>query len=121
MNFLAKILLLVCVLSFLARPTAAQEPQVGSGLLCNTAAQAQKVATDGPTAVQQVNAEAGDNACAYAQVLYVRGETVARISSRYGSFEVVAVMVVGGVTPNGFVHIKPTPQFTLFATRDKEA
>lgn len=122
LNFLAKLFLLVCVLSFLTRPTAAQEVVSGKGLACDTADQAREIANSGPSAIERVNAEAGTRACWVVEVLFIRGDTVAKVSSRFGTFEIVEITVVGAITEYGPRPIQPAKQYTLFASsRDKEA
>src|SRR5215510_11774436 len=85
---------LVLPLLLLAAPVGAHEIEAGSGVICDTREQAQRLALllddDAQAAIQTVNAEAHDsNACALASVAYVRGAKAGTARSKAGTFEIV--------------------------------
>src|SRR5262245_60356426 len=81
-------------LLLLAAPVGAHEVETGSGIICDTREQAQRLALllddDTQAAIQAVNAEAHNaTACALATVAYVRGAKAGTARSKAGTFEIV--------------------------------
>jgi hypothetical protein len=104
----------------------AHEIETGSGVICDTPAQAQRLAIlldhDAQAAIRTVNAEAHDaNACALATVAYVRGAKAGTARSKAGTFEIVEVLVVGVETRRGLMQASPAVYFTLFKVEERPA
>ena len=113
------ILAVIIVGSFRAK---AQE--IGRGLICDTKEQVERFVAeyngDTEATVAAINGEVLPAACAIAPILYIRGERVSEVSGGGFSFEVVAIIVIGVVTPRGILHSQPLPQFTMFLLPGKE-
>src|SRR5215475_9848405 len=100
-------------------PARAHEVETGTGVICDTREQAQRLALlldkDAQTAITTVNAEARDpTACALATVAYVRGAKAGTARSKAGTFEIVEVLVIGVGTGRGLQQASPAVYFTLF-------
>jgi hypothetical protein len=113
-------------LLLLAAPAVAHEIETGSGVICDTREQAQRLAflleDDAQAAIRTVNAEADDaNACALATVAYVRGAKAGTARSKAGTFEIVEVLVVGVETRRGLQQASPAVYFTLFKVEERPA
>jgi hypothetical protein len=113
-------------LLLLAAPVGAHEIETGSGVICDTREQAQRLALlldhDAQAAIQTVNAEVHDaNACALATVAYVRGVKAGTARSKAGTFEIVEVLVVGVETRRGLQQASPAVYFTLFKIEERRA
>ena len=113
-------------LLLLAAPGGSHEIETGSGVICDTREQAQRLALllddDAQAAIQTVNAEAHDaNACALATVAYVRGAKAGTARSKAGTFEIVEVLVVGVATRRGLQQASPAVYFTLFKVEERPA
>src|SRR5262245_41198139 len=113
-------------LLLLAAPAAAHEIETGSGVICDTREQAQRLAflldDDAHAAIRTVNAEAHDaTACALATVAYVRGAKAGTARSKSGTFEIVEVLVVGVETRRGLRQASPAVYFTLFKVDERPA
>src|SRR5262245_61610039 len=114
----------------LAAPVRAHEIETeietGSGVICDTREQAQRLAVlledDAQAAIGTVNAEAHDaTACALATVAYVRGAKAGTARSKTGTFEIVEVLVVGVETRRGLRQASPAVYFTLFKVDERPA
>jgi hypothetical protein len=117
---------LALLLLLLAAPVGAHEIETGSGVICDTREQAQRLAFlldhDAQAAIRTVNAEAHDvNACALATVAYVRGAKAGTARSKAGTFEIVEVLVVGVETRRGLQQASPAVYFTLFKIEERRA
>ena len=104
----------------------AHEIETGSGVICDTREQAQRLALlfedDAQAAIRTINAEAHDaNACAFATVAYVRGAKAGNARSKAGTFEIVEVLVVGVETRRGLQQASPAVYFTLFKIEERPA
>jgi hypothetical protein len=113
-------------LLLLAAPVGAHEIETGSGVICDTREQAQRLALllddDAQAAIRTVNAESHDaNACALATVAYVRGAKAGTARSKAGTFEIVEVLVVGVETKRGLRQASPAVYFTLFKIEERAA
>ena len=104
-------------------PAGANELGVGTGVLCDTAAQTARYAAvlegDAERAINTVNAENNATSCRMARVAFIRGKEVARGRSKDTSVAVVEILVVRVVTPRGIDRIRPLSQFTLFAVEEQ--
>lgn len=119
------------LIAALSLPAAAyaQEVEIGTGIICDTAVQLEEVvktATETRSlgvSMERVNAAAGGTtpACAVASVAFVRGETVKQISTPDGLRDIVQIYVVGAVLGPGSVRpVQPLPQFTLFKAKGEQ-
>jgi len=110
--------LAVLVLVFCA-PARAAEVEVGTAPICDTRQQMERLASlfasDAPAPIQIVNAEARDpSACGIASnVEYVRGSPIATVRTKDVTWEVVEILVVGVVTPEGARTIAPAVYYSL--------
>jgi hypothetical protein len=115
---------LVVALSCLA-PAGANELGVGTGVICDTAAQTARYAAvlegDAEQAINTVNAETNATSCRMARVAFIRKKEVARARSKDTGVAIVEILVVGVVTPLGIDRIPPLPQFTLFTVEEQRA
>jgi hypothetical protein len=112
----------------LAAVAAAQDIEIGQGLVCDTQAQVERFVavftTDAETALAQVNAEAKSDpvACGIGPVAFIRGEKVNQIGIAQRNFAVTKIMVVGVPTAAGVMFFdKPIDGFTLFAIAGRPA
>lgn len=132
-NALTRVALWLLVAAFPMGAVAQQspEPVIGTGLLCDTAAQVEEVVAlstqtrNFAASVAAVNAKASGetNACAVASVAYIRGETVkTAIRTPDGPRDIVKITVVGAVlgVEQGVGIVRPVPpqdQYTLFTSK----
>jgi hypothetical protein len=104
-------------------PARAHEVETGTGVICDTREQAQRLALildkDAQAAIRTVNAEARDpTACALTTVAYVRGAKAGTARSKAGTFEIVEVLVVGVETRRS---ASPAVYFALFRIDERGA
>jgi hypothetical protein len=104
----------------------AHEVETGTGVICDTREQAQRLALlldqDAQAAIRTVNAEVHDpSACALVTVAYVRGAKAGMTRSKAGTFEIVEVLVVGVETRRGLQSASPAVFFTLFKVEERGA
>jgi hypothetical protein len=109
-----------------ATPVGAHEIETGSGVICGTREQAQRLALllddDAQAAIRTVNAEAHDaTACTLATVAYVRGAKAGTARSKAATFDIVEVLVVGVETRPGLQRASPAVYFTLFKIEERPA
>lgn len=106
----------------------AQEVQIGTGILCDTKAQAEQFVAfvnelkDNDAALQQVNDEAKQaNACAVATVAYIVLGEAGTVQSKDGLLSIVSILVVGAPVNGRWQQVQPAPQFTLLIVPGKDA
>lgn len=105
-----------CAYSF---PVAASEPQVATGVVCDTAEQALMYGSlydeAGPEgALEKVNADANDpNACVNATIMYVAGEAGKQVSAAGRSWVVTAALVIAVQTSVGITRVEPKVFYVL--------
>jgi len=109
-----------------ASPAKAHDIETGTGVICDTREQAQRLALlldqDPQAAIRTVNAEAHDpTACALATVAYVRGASAGTARSKAGTYDIVEVLVVGVETRRGLQQAGPAVYFTLFKIEEQAA
>jgi len=107
-------------------PAKAHDIETGTGVICDTREQAQRLALlldqDPQAAIRTVNAEAHDpTACALATVAYVRGASAGTARSKAGTYDIVEVLVVGVETRRGMQGANPAVYFTLFKIEERAA
>jgi hypothetical protein len=122
MRYLHQALLTIVIAAF-AHTAQAQEPTLGTGLICDTRDQLESVVAlaneteDYKASIERVNALAGSTApaCAVAQVAYLRLHAVGQTRTSDGLQDLVQIAVVGIVVANEFRRVaQPVLQFTLF-------
>ena len=123
MTFALRLILLILLLS---APAAAQDVQFGTGPICDTQKQTERVVAllDGgtETAIKVVNAEENDpTACVVATVAYLRGPELATARGKAGSYQIVKILVVGLQTPTGILMTAPAAYFTILKVDEQEA
>jgi hypothetical protein len=114
------------VVLLLASPAVAQEVQVGTGPICDTQKQTERLVglLDGgaEAAIKLVNAEEKDpTACVVATVAYLKGPQLSVTRGKAGSYRIVKVLVVGLHTPAGVLAVAPAAYFTIFKVEEREA
>lgn len=107
-------------------PAQAADVQVGTALVCDTEQQVERFIAfydgDAETAVEAVNAEERNpTACALAAIVYVPGPPLAMARKRIATFQIVQVLVIGIVTPNGVRSVEPTHFFSVQEVEERDA
>lgn len=125
MNILWKLVLVAFLLSFPAAGKA-QEAQIGTGLVCDTARQVERFVSllkdNARDALAAVNSEAGDpDACVVGTIVFVAGKGGAQIPHENGPFKVVEVLVLGLGTPSGLRQIQPVVWYTVIKVDEQRA
>jgi len=127
MTFAHRIALLILPSILLMElPAQAADVQVGTGLVCDTAQQVEQFIAlydgDAEAAVEAVNAEERNpTACALAAIVYVPGPPLATARKRVTMFQIVRVLVIGVVTPNGVRAVEPAYFFSVREVEEREA
>lgn len=102
---------LVFLALLLPHAAFAQQPQVGSGMVCNTSEQIQEaLAFNGEpaVAVAAVNAKHGQTACGLTMIAFLIGDVVANGSDKDGnSYEVIRVLVVAAHVDGKMIGLRP--------------
>ena len=111
---------------FFCAPALAEEVQVGSGPVCDTQKQAERLASllgdSVRSAVMAANAEERDpTACKIADVAYLRGSRIATVRRKDVTYEIVEILVLGVVTPAGVQQTAPAVHFSLFPIDERMA
>ena len=114
------------VVLLLASPAVAQEVQVGTGPICDTQKQTERLVGllggGAEAAIKVVNAEEKDpTACVVATVAYLKGPQLSVTRSKAGSYRIVKVLVLGLHTPAGVLAVAPAAYFTIFKVEEREA
>jgi hypothetical protein len=114
---------LLALLAALCTPAFAADYEVGTNLICDTRAQAERFvalfAGDAEAAVVAVNAEAQDpTACALMDVAYLRGAQIAMVRHGDNAFEIGRILVVGIPTAAGVKAVRPAAYFSLFGVKE---
>jgi len=116
-----------CSLSlFLGHAAHARQVEVGTGLVCDTAAQIERVIAlyddDIQTAAEQVDAEEHDpRACVVSAIAYIRGPEVRTARKGNVSFQIALILIVGVMTPGGIRSVAPVRYFSLFEVDERTA
>ena len=116
-------LLALPLLMLLDLPARADEVQVGTGPVCDTQQQAERFAAlydgDAQTAISTVNAEVHDEtACGIVTMAYMPGPPLATARHWNLTFQIVQVLVVGLVTPEGVQAVEPVRLFSVLAIEE---
>src|SRR5258708_1949709 len=123
MSFTTRLAAHLALLAALCAPAFAADYEVGTNLICDTRAQAERFvalfAGDPEAAVVAVNAEAQDaTACALMNVAYLRGAQIAMARHGDNVFEIVRILVVGIPTAAGVKAVRPAAYFSLFGIKE---
>ena len=107
-------------------PAQAADVQVGTALVCDTEQQVERFIAfydgDAETAVEAVNAEVRNpTACALAEIAYVPGPPLATTRKRVATFQILQVLVLGIVTPNGVRAVEPAHFFSVVQVEERDA
>jgi hypothetical protein len=100
-------------------PARADDVQVGTAPIWDTQQQVERFVAlydghDPETAVSTVNAEVHDpNACVVVTMLYVPEPPLVTVRKCNATFQIVPVLVVGVVTPQGIQAIDPVRFFSV--------
>lgn len=117
MNFTRPALLVLPLLLMLSFPARAQQVEVGSGLVCDTQAQAERFVAlydgEAESTAEKVNtAERDPTACVVSTIAYLRGRKVAMARTRDTTFQIVPILVLGIVTEKGVQSVTPSSFFS---------
>jgi hypothetical protein len=123
MSCIMHVALLSVLLCFSAR---AQKVEVGTGIVCDTQKQMERFVAlfqgEAEAAVKAVNTEENDpNACVVGTIAYVRGPDIATARTRYVTFQIVRVLVVGIFTEAGFRATVPAAFFSVEKVEERAA
>jgi hypothetical protein len=117
---------LIAFALLLAGPARAQEVQIGTGPICDTQKQTERLVAllDGgaESAIKVVNTEEKNpTACVVATVAYMEGPQLAVAHNKAGAYRIVKVLVIGLNTPAGVLPTAPAAYFTIFKVEEQEA
>lgn len=116
--------LFACVWSF---PVRANDPQVGTGLVCDTREQVALFASlvegkGAQAALASVNEDAkAPNACVVASVMFIVVEKMDRVEIGGQPFSIVKILVGGVGTPQGMQPVAPKEFYSLFREEGRDA
>jgi hypothetical protein len=118
--------LILVSLAIPSLPAQAEELQVGPTLVCDTQQQVERFVAlydgDAEAAASSVNDEAHDTtACGMATVVFMPGPTLATARSKNTAFQIVEILVIGRVTPNGVQAVEPVRFFSVLEVEEREA
>jgi hypothetical protein len=107
-------------------PAQADEIETSTGVICNTQRQIERFVAlndaDPQSAIRAVNAEEQDpTACAVASLAFVRGGRPVTVRKKDATFQIVPILVVGVVTPDGVRGVVPAVYFSLFKVEERSA
>jgi hypothetical protein len=100
----------------LTTPARAYDIEYGTGAICNTENQAERLAvlSGNEDATTVINTEEGGGAvCAVESVAFVRGAVLGTARSKAEAFAVVEILVVGADLGNGYRSVQPKVYFML--------
>ena len=111
---------------FLGHAAHAQQIEVGTSLVCDTAAQVERVIAiydgDIQSAAEEVDAEEHDpSACVISAIAYVRGTELRTARKRNVSFQIVPILIFGVMTPGGMRSVSPTRYFSVVEVDERTA
>jgi hypothetical protein len=124
MRFAPRLALLALpLLMLLNLPARANEIQVGTGPVCDTQQQAERFAAlydgDAQTAVSTINAEEhNETACGIVTMAYMPGPPLATARQWNMTFQIVEVLVVGVVTPEGIHAVEPVRLYSVLTIEE---
>jgi hypothetical protein len=105
-------------------PAQGKEMKFGTGVVCDTEAQVQRVIAAGPkatdTAISAINDEA-PRACGIVPVIYVERADHETVRNLHGTFRIVEIIVVGLALEKGVQAVPPMAQFTFVKVHELSA
>jgi hypothetical protein len=109
---------LIAFALLLAGPARAQEVQIGTGPICDTQKQTERLVAllDGgaASAIKVVNTEEKNpTACVVATVAYMEGPQLVVAHNKAGAYRIVKVLVIGLNTPAGVLPTAPAAYFVV--------
>jgi len=125
MNFIVRMLLLALLLSF-PLSGMAQEVEQGTGLVCDTAENIEQFVIlhnqgmKNPDILATINGDKEPFVCAVFTAAFFKGKTVKLVLADGQVYEIAEILLVG-VLDGQWVHITPTPQFSIFLTKERGA
>lgn len=104
----------------------AQQVEAGTNLVCDTTAQIERVIAlydgDMQSAVERVNAEEHDAAaCAVFEVAFIRGPELRTARKGNVLFQIVPILIVGVLTPDGIRSVSPAMYFSIIEIDERTA
>jgi len=127
---MALVRLLSVALLFLVLPAFAseadEEVETGVALACDTQHQAERFVSlydgDEENAASAVNAEEHDpTACAMVSVAYLAAPPLTTARVKDATFQIVPILVLGVVTPDGTRQTPPTKLFSIVRVEETDA
>jgi hypothetical protein len=122
LKLVATLLLPVALLGL--APAQAKEMKYGTGVVCDTEAQLQRVIAAGPkgtdAAISAINDEA-PRACGIVPVIYVERADHETVRNPHGTFRIVEIIVVGLALKEGVQPVPPLAQFTFVKVHELSA
>ena len=114
----------VAVLAALTTPCLAENPEEGTGLVCDKPEQIVSVMESYEQSRNWNAAMAGVNptkvVCAVSHILYLKGAKVRELDTKDGHFNIVEILVVAAVYPTGVRPVPPEKQVTLFRPKGQD-
>jgi hypothetical protein len=115
-----------CGLSlFLGHAAHAQQIEVDTSLVCDTAAQVERVIAiydgDIQSAAEQVDAEEYASACVMSAVAYIRGPELRTARKGNVSFQIVPILIVGVIAPGGMRSVSPARFYSVVQLDERTA
>jgi len=119
-------LTIATAMGLLASVAAAQEVSIGTGPVCDTQKQAERLVAlleqGSEAAVSAVNAEEKDPmACVVATVAFVEGPLVATVRNTTTSYKIFKILVLGLYTPTGVFPTAPASYFSILKIEERGA
>ena len=114
----------VAVLAALATPCLAENPEEGTGLVCDKPEEIVSVmelydqSRDWNAAIAGVNAT--KVVCAVSHILYLRGAKLRELDTKDGLFNIVEILVIGAIMAGTVRPIAAEKQVTLFRPKGQD-
>jgi hypothetical protein len=111
----------------LIAPALAGGIEADTVLVCDTQHQAERVAAlmhgdDAISVVSDVNAEEhSETACGLADVIFLRGPTLATVRTRDATFAIAKILVMGAITRTGVRDVAPHFYFAVSKIDERAA
>ena len=122
-SVMRRVLPFALLASLLCGQARASDYEVGTSLVCDTQAQAERFVAlftgDAQAAVRVVNAEEQNpSACAIMNVAYMRGTQIGMARHGDSAFEIVRILVIGIETDHGIAPVRPAVYFSPFGVKE---
>ena len=125
-SLLVRLALLLLVLAF-PLGAQAQEVEQSAGLVCDTITQIEQFVSlhnqkvSNSDALVKVNGDKTPPACDVVIVAFYRGKVEKSVMTDGVVVEITAILVVGAYDGQQWIRTVPTPQYTIFRTKDRGA